>query len=143
MAVAIVLLVTNRSCCTAMPPAWRTRATPRPSPPTLAKVPDKSVAVLPFANESGDPKQAYFSDGLSEELITDLTQINGLKVIGKYSSFQFRDSKDQPAQIGAALGVAHLIEGSVSSRATQLRITVNLIRASDGSSVWSHAYDGH
>ncbi|HET7930348.1 MAG TPA: hypothetical protein VFL63_03030, partial [Rhodanobacteraceae bacterium] len=88
-----------------------------------------------------DPKQQYFSDGLSEELISDLTQIDGLKVIGKYSSFKFRDSKDSPAQIGVALGVANLVEGSVQQNAGRIRIVVNLIRAKDGASVWSHTYD--
>jgi adenylate cyclase len=108
---------------------------------TLAKLPEKSVAVLPLVNESGDPKQVYFSDGLSEELISDLTQIDGLKVIGKYSSFKFRDSKDSPAQIGAALGVAHLIQGSVRQQGDRIRVTVDMINASDGASVWSHSYD--
>ncbi|MEO8747673.1 MAG: hypothetical protein ABI379_08470, partial [Rhodanobacter sp.] len=107
----------------------------------LAKVPDKSVAVLPLANESGDPKQQYFSDGLSEELISDIAQINGLKVIGQYSSFKFRDSKDSPAQIGATLGVAHLIHGSVRQQGNDLRVMVSLIGARDGAVVWSHTYD--
>ncbi|MGH8321655.1 MAG: tetratricopeptide repeat protein [Gammaproteobacteria bacterium] len=104
-------------------------------------IPASSVAVLPLANMSGDPKQQYFSDGLSEELITDLTQINGLKVIGKYSSFHFRDSKDSPAQIGAALGVAHLIQGSVFQQGKRIRVIVSLIRTKDGSNMWSHSYD--
>lgn len=107
----------------------------------LTKVPAQSVAVLPLANESGDPERQYFSDGLSEELISDLTQVNGLKVIGNYSSFKFRDSKDSPAQIGATLGVANLIEGSVRQSGERIRIVVNLIRAKDGASVWSHTYD--
>ncbi|HXD37825.1 MAG TPA: hypothetical protein VN624_14305 [Rhodanobacter sp.] len=105
-------------------------------------IPDKSVAVLPLANESGDPEQQYFSDGLSEELIADLTQIDGLKVIGKYSSFKFRDSKDSSARIGAALGVAHLLQGSVRQQGERIRVTVNMISAADGSSVWAHSYDG-
>jgi TolB-like protein/tetratricopeptide (TPR) repeat protein len=107
----------------------------------LAKVPDKSVAVLPFTEESGDPKQQYFSDGLSEELISDLTQIDGLKVIGKDSSFKFRDSGDSPTQIGAALGVANLIQGSVRRQGDRIRVTVGMIRSADGSNVWSHSYD--
>ncbi len=107
----------------------------------LAKVPNKSVAVLPLTNESSDPKQQYFSDGLSEELISDLTQINGLKVIGKDSSFRFRDSGDSPAQIGATLGVANLIQGSVRQQGDRIRVTIGMIRAADGSNVWSHRYD--
>ena len=107
----------------------------------LAKVPAQSVAVLPLVNESGDPRQQYFSDGLSEELISNLIQINGLKVIGKYSSFKFRDSKDSPAQIGAALGVAHLLQGSVRQQGDRIRVTVDLIRADDGTGIWSHSYN--
>jgi len=107
----------------------------------FAQIPDKSVAVLPLANESGDPRQEYFSDGLSEELISDLTQIDGLKVIGKYSSFKFRNSRDSPAQIGLALGVAHLIQGSLFQQGDRIRVTVGMIRAADGRSVWSHSYE--
>jgi tetratricopeptide (TPR) repeat protein len=78
---------------------------------------------------------------MSEELISDLIQVDGLKVIGKGSSFKFRDSKDSPAQIGAALGVAHLIQGSVFQQGNRIRVTVALIRARDGTGVWSHSYD--
>ncbi|TAN05559.1 MAG: hypothetical protein EPN36_05675 [Rhodanobacteraceae bacterium] len=141
MAVAIVLLVTNTFVLHRDVTSTTHEAAIKEASAQLAKVPAKSVAVLPFANESGDPKQQYFSDGLSEELISDLTQIDGLKVIGKYSSFKFRDSKDSPAQIGAALGVANLIHGSVFQQAGYLRVNVNMIRATDGQNVWSHSYD--
>jgi TolB-like protein/tetratricopeptide (TPR) repeat protein len=120
---------------------WRKGAGLRGAAADLAGIPQKSVAVLPLANESGDPRQDYFSDGLSEELISDLTQINGLKVIGKVSSFRFRHSDETPAQIGAALGVANLIEGSVRQSGQRLRIVVDMIRARDGTSVWSHTFD--
>jgi len=73
----------------------------------------QSVAVLPLANESGDAGQQYFSDGISEDLITALSQFPGLKVIGRTSAFQFRDPKEDSRSIGAKLGVAHLLEGSV------------------------------
>lgn len=116
-------------------------ADPQAISAALAKLPSKSVAVLPLVNESGDPKQQYFSDGLSEELISDLTQIEGLKVIGKYSSFKFRDSTDSPGQIGLALGAAHLILGSVRQQGDRIRVTVSMIRATDGSSIWSHSYE--
>ncbi|MEO9090826.1 MAG: tetratricopeptide repeat protein [Rhodanobacter sp.] len=141
MAVAITLLVTNTFVLHRDATSTATAADAKTIAAELAKVPDKSVAVLPLANESGDPKQQYFSDGMSEELISDLTQINGLKVIGKYSSFKFRNSKDSPAQIGAALGVAHLIQGSVFQQGDSIRVTIGMIRAADGSSVWSHSYD--
>ncbi len=141
MAVAIVLLITNTFVLHRDVNSAAGAADAKAIAATLAKVPFQSVAVLPLTNDSGDPKQQYFSDGLSEELISDLTQVNGLKVIGKYSSFKFRDSEDSLAQIGAALGVAHLIQGSVRQQANRIRVTVNMIRAKDGTSVWSHSYD--
>jgi TolB-like protein/Flp pilus assembly protein TadD len=141
LAVAVVLLITNQFVLHRDATSVANAAGTRAALAALARVPKQSVAVLPLTNDSGDPKQQYFSDGLSEELISDLTQINGLKVIGKYSSFKFRDSKDSPAQIGAALGVAHLIQGSVFQQGGRIRVTVGMIRAADGSSVWSHSYD--
>jgi TolB-like protein/Tfp pilus assembly protein PilF len=141
LAVAVVLLVTNQFALHRDATSQADAADAKAALAALAKVPEKSVAVLPLANEGGDPKQQYFSDGMSEELISDLTQLDGLKVIGKYSSFKFRDSKDSPAQIGATLGVANLIEGSVRQNAGRIRVVVNLIRAKDGASVWSHSYD--
>ena len=141
LAVAVVLLVTNQFVLHRDATSAANTVDAKTIAAELAKVPDKSVAVLPLANESGDPKQQYFVDGLSEELISDLIQVNGLKVIGKDSSFKFRDSKDSPAQIGAALGVAHLIQGSVFQEGQSIRVTVTLIRAKDGTGVWSHTYD--
>ncbi|MGH8233364.1 MAG: tetratricopeptide repeat protein [Rhodanobacteraceae bacterium] len=141
LAVAVVLLVTNQFVLHRDATSTANKVDAKAIATELAKVPNKSVAVLPLANESGNPKQQYFVDGLSEELISDLTQINGLKVIGKDSSFKFRDSKDSPAQIGATLGVAHLIQGSVFQQGNLIHVTVSMIRAKDGSSVWSHSYD--
>lgn len=141
MAVAIVLLVTNTFVLHRDVNSAASAADAEAVAAELAKAPFQSVAVLPLTNDSGDPKQSYFSDGLSEELISDLTQVNGLKVIGKYSSFKFRDSQDSLAQIGAALGVAHLIQGSVRQQGDRIRVTVNMLRAKDGASVWSHSYD--
>ncbi len=141
LVVAVVLLVTNTFVLHRDATSTATAADAETLAAELAKAPNKSVAVLPLANESGDAKQQYFVDGMSEELITDLAQINGLKVIGKYSSFKFRDSKDSPAQIGAALGVAHLIQGSIFQQGESIRVTVSMIRAKDGGIVWSHSYD--
>ncbi|MGH8182484.1 MAG: tetratricopeptide repeat protein [Rhodanobacteraceae bacterium] len=141
MAVAIVLLVTNTFVLHRDVTSTTHEATTKELSAQLAKVPAKSVAVLPFTNESGDAKQQYFSDGMSEELISDLTQIDGLKVIGQYSSFKFRDSKDSPAQIGTALGVANLIHGSVFQQGGYIRVNVSMIRAANGQNAWSHSYD--
>ena len=138
MAVAIVLLLTNqfvlRRDATSLAGAQAVAD-------RLATVPAKSIAVLPLANASGDHDQQYFSDGLSEDLITALAQFDGLKVISRNSSFQFRDSKDDAQTIGAKLGVAHLLEGSVRHIGDTVRITAQLVKAADGSILWSQRYD--
>lgn len=141
MAVAIVLLATNQFVLRRDATGRANAADTEVYSTALAGVPERSVAVLPFANASGDTKQDYFSDGLSEQLISGLTQIDGLRVIGKTSSFQFRGSKAGPAEIGAKLGAAHLIEGSVLRDGQRLRVVVNLVDARDGASLWSHTYD--
>jgi len=100
-----------------------------------------SIAVLPLANESGEASQQYFSDGISEDLITALSQFPGLKVIGRTSAFQFRDSKEDSRSIGAKLGVAHLLEGSVRRSGEVVRVSAELIDTADGSTQWSDRYD--
>jgi TolB-like protein/Tfp pilus assembly protein PilF len=100
-----------------------------------------SIAVLPLANESGDVSQQYFSDGISEDLITALSQFPGLKVIGRTSAFQFRDSKEDSRSIGAKLGVAHLLEGSVRRAGDVVRVSAELIDTADGRTQWSERYD--
>ena len=97
--------------------------------------------MLPLANESGEASQQYFSDGISEDLITALGQFPGLKVIGRSSAFQFRDSKEDSRSIGAKLGVAHLLEGSVRRSGEMVRVSAELIDTSDGSTQWSERYD--
>jgi TolB-like protein/Tfp pilus assembly protein PilF len=100
-----------------------------------------SIAVLPLANESGEAAQQYVSDGISEDLITALSQFPGLKVIGRSSAFQFRDSKEDSRSIGVKLGVAHLLEGSVRKSGDLIRVSAELIDAADGSTQWSERYD--
>ena len=107
----------------------------------LAAASDNSIAVLPFANTSGKPDEDYFSDGLSEDLITALAQFDQLKVIGRYSAFKFRDSKEDSKTIGSKLGVAHLLQGSVRHAGNTVRVNLELINASDGSALWSQHYD--
>lgn len=102
---------------------------------------DKSIAVLPLANESGDSDQQYFSDGLSEDFINALSQVPGLRVISRNSSFQFRNSKDDSKSIGTRLGVAHLLEGSVRRSGDTVRISAELVNVADGSTLWSQHYD--
>jgi adenylate cyclase len=106
-----------------------------------AELPEKSIAVLPLVNESGDASQDYFSDGLTEELINGLGQIRQLRVIGRNSSFQFKGKAQDSRTIGQVLGVANLLEGSVRKVADRVRIAVQLVRATDGSQLWSQSYD--
>jgi len=101
----------------------------------------KSIAVLPLINESGDPKDEYFSDGLSEELIAALAQIRELKVIGRSSSFRFKDRKEEPKTIGEKLGVATLLEGTVRKQGDRVRIVAELINAADGIELWTRTFD--
>jgi TolB-like protein/Tfp pilus assembly protein PilF len=111
---------------------------------TGSKPPDPggaSIAVLPLANESGEASQQYFSDGISEDLITALGQFPRLKVIGRSSAFKFRDSKEDSRSIGAKLGVAHLVEGSVRRAGEMVRVSAELIDTADGSMQWSEHYD--
>jgi TolB-like protein/Tfp pilus assembly protein PilF len=111
------------------------------SKPAAQLAGSNSIAVLPLANESGDTKEQYFSDGISEDLITALGQFPGLKVIGRTSSFQFRDSKEDGRSIGAKLGVAHLLEGSVRKSGEMIRVNTELIDTADGTMQWSERYD--
>src|SRR5437879_2861644 len=101
----------------------------------------KSIAVLPLLNESGDPKDEYFSDGLSEELIAALAQIRELKVIGRSSSFRFKDRKEESKIIGEKLGVSTLLEGTVRKQGERVRIVAELINAADGIELWTRTFD--
>jgi len=101
----------------------------------------KSVAVLPFVNMSGDPAQEYFSDGISEEILNALTQVQGLKVVGRTSSFKFKGHNEDLRRIGEQLGVAHLLEGSVRRQDDSVRVTAQLIKAQDGFHLWSKTFE--
>src|SRR5437660_8377503 len=103
--------------------------------------PAKSIAVLPLLNESGDPKDEYFSDGLSEELIAALAQIRQLKVIGRSSSFRFKEGREESKTIGEKLGVNTLLEGTVRKQGERVRIVAELINAADGAELWSRTFD--
>src|SRR5437867_9791448 len=116
-------------------------ATPRQSEAATASNPQKSIAVLPLLNESGDPGDEYFSDGLSEELIAALGQIRDLKVIGRSSSFRFKDRKEEPKTIGEKLGVSTLLEGTVRKQGDKVRIVAELINAAEGTELWSRIFD--
>jgi TolB-like protein/Flp pilus assembly protein TadD len=116
-------------------------ATKQASAPATAVANDKSIAVLPLANASGNKDEQFFSDGLSENLIIALSQFEGLTVIGRNSAFQFRDSKDDSRTIGEKLGVATLLEGSVQHAGDVVRVSAELINAANGHTLWSERYD--
>ncbi len=111
------------------------------SAPTDVDVSDASVAVLPFENMSNDKDNEYFSDGLTETLLHMLAQVPELKVAARTSSFAFKGQNLNIREIASALGVAHVLEGSVQRQGDRVRITAQLIRASDGFHVWSESYD--
>jgi TolB-like protein/Tfp pilus assembly protein PilF len=111
---------------------------PSLSPPS---VPDsKSVAVLAFANLSDDKENEYFSDGISEELLTVLQKIPGLHVAARTSAFSFKGKNATAQEIGAKLGVAHLVEGSVQKSGTRVKVTAHLSRAATGEEMWTQSY---
>ena len=103
--------------------------------------PEKSVAVLPFLNMSGDPEQGYFSDGITEELLNVLAKYPDLKVAARQSAFVFKDRELPVSEIGRQLNVAHVVEGSVRRSGDRLRITAQLINAADGYHLWSDTFD--
>jgi TolB-like protein/Tfp pilus assembly protein PilF len=112
-----------------------------PAQNALLRLNEKSIAVLPFVNMSSDKENEYFVDGLTEEILNRLAQISALKVPGRTSSFVFKEKTTDLRQVGTALGVAHVLEGSVRKAGERLRITAQLVRTSDGYHLWSQAYD--
>ncbi|TAM96034.1 MAG: hypothetical protein EPN40_09685 [Rhodanobacteraceae bacterium] len=112
-----------------------------PVRPAASAIPAKSIAVLPFVNLSGDPKQEYFSDGITEEILNALAQIPVLKVAGRTSAFQFNSKDGDLRKIGETLGVANVLEGSVQKAGDEVRITVQLVDTRSGYQLWSENYD--
>jgi TolB-like protein/DNA-binding winged helix-turn-helix (wHTH) protein/Tfp pilus assembly protein PilF len=110
-------------------------------PAAAVTVSDESIAVLPFMDMSEMKDQEYFADGMAEELINHLSRSPGLKVIARTSSFQFKGRNEDARAIAGRLGVAHLLEGSVRKAGQELRVTTQLIRASDGVQLWSETFD--
>jgi len=109
--------------------------------PRAASLNNISIAVLPFADMSPTKDQEYFSDGLSEQLIHDLAKVQGLKIVGRSSAFQFKGKNEDLREIGRKLGVANVLEGSVRRDGNHVRITAELIKARDGFQLWSQTYD--
>jgi adenylate cyclase len=100
-----------------------------------------SIAILPFTNMSGDPEQEYFSDGISEDIITDLSKISGLSVIARHSAFSYKGKALKVQQIGRELGVGFVLEGSVRKSGPRVRVTGQLVNCRDGSHLWADRFD--
>src|SRR3984893_4658102 len=104
-------------------------------------IPEKSIAVLPFANLSRDPDNAYFADGIQDEILTRLSKIADLKVTSRTSTEHYKSSPENLSDVGKQLGVAHILEGSVQKAGDAVRVNVQLIKAANDSHVWADIYD--
>jgi len=110
-------------------------------PPTGSAIPEKSIAVLPFDNLSRDPENAYFCEGVQDEILTRLAKVADLKVISRTSTQHFKSTPDNLPQIAKQLGVAHILEGSVQKANDQVRVNVQLINALTDAHLWAETYD--
>jgi len=125
------------------PITGRSEPLPEPSMEPALALPDKpSIAVLPFANLSGDPEQEYFADGMVEEIITALSRIRWLFVIARNSTFTYKGQATDVKQVGRNLGVRYVLEGSVRKAGGRVRITAQLIEAATGAHLWADRFDG-
>ncbi|WP_207780873.1 hypothetical protein [Cognatiluteimonas telluris] len=123
---------------------WRfERVAPATTAPeaTTQVIASRSVAVLPFVNMSGDPRNEYFSDGVTEEILNALAQVPGLKVAARTSAFAFKGKDEDLREVGRVLGVATVLEGSVQRAGDEVRITAQLIDTRSGYHLWSEKYD--
>jgi adenylate cyclase len=125
---------------------WHPRAAPdlakpKPKEENAAPAALASIAILPFTNMSGDPEQEYFSDGISEDIITDLSKIAGLTVIARNSSFTYKGRSVDIRAVGRELGVQSVLEGSIRRAGNRVRITAQLIDATNGAHLWADRYD--
>src|ERR1700720_546405 len=114
---------------------------PKRSPTAAAGIPDKSIAVLPFENLSRDPDNAYFADGIQDEILTRLSKIADLKVISRTSTQHYKSAPENLPEIAKQLGVAHILEGSVQKSGDVVRVNVQLIKAANDSHLWADTFD--
>ena len=121
---------------------WQSSPPPAPTPAESAPLPDKpSIVVLPFANMSGDREQEYFSDGMTGDLITDLSKLSGLMVIARNTSFTYKGRAVNVREVAKELGVRYVLEGSVRASGGRVRINAQLIDAQTGGNVWAERFD--
>jgi adenylate cyclase len=116
-------------------------AAPKSTPKPNAQPRKLSICVLPFANISDDPQQEYFSDGISEDIITDLSKVSALAVASRNSAFAYKGKSTPIAQVAGDLGVSHIVEGSVRKAGNRVRITAQLIEASTDTHIWAERWD--
>src|SRR5881275_1612934 len=120
---------------------WPERQSNGSTSPSAATISNKSIAVLPFDNLSGDPQNAYFSEGVQDEILTRLAKIAELKVISRTSTQRFKSAPNDLRQIAQQLGVANILEGSVQKANDQVRVNVQLINALTDAHLWADTYD--
>jgi adenylate cyclase len=117
-------------------------ADPMPGTEGALPLPDKpSIAVLPFTNMSGDPEQEYFSDGITEDIITELSRFSSLFVIARNSSFTYKGQPVDVRRVAQELGVRYVLEGSIRRAGKRVRITAQLIDSETGNHIWAERYD--
>ncbi|HEX4697407.1 MAG TPA: hypothetical protein VH254_07005, partial [Candidatus Udaeobacter sp.] len=121
--------------------ARNTASVPRTEAATVSIVPQKSIAVLPFENLSDDKSNAYFAEGIQDEILTRLSKIADLKVISRTSTQKYKSAPDNLREIGQQLGVANVIEGSVQKIANAVHVNVQMIRAATDEHVWAESYN--
>jgi TolB-like protein/Tfp pilus assembly protein PilF len=121
--------------------ATRAKSTPPSLVTSIAAVPEKSIAVLPFENRSEDKANAYFADGIQDEILTRLSKIADLKVISRTSTQHYKSAPENLSEIGKQLGVAHILEGSVQKSGDSVRVNVQLIKAANDSHLWADTFD--
>src|SRR5438034_1187011 len=121
--------------------AMRMATTNTPQSPSTQQKPQLSICVLPFSNMSGDPEQEYFSDGITEDIITDLSKVSALWVAARNTAFTFKGKHVDAAQIAKQLKVSHMLEGSVRKAGGRVRITAQLIDGATGGHIWAERYD--
>jgi TolB-like protein/Tfp pilus assembly protein PilF len=121
--------------------ATRAKSTPPSLVTSIAAIPEKSIAVLPFENRSEDKANAYFADGIQDEILTRLSKIADLKVISRTSTQHYKSAPENLHEIGQQLGVAHIVEGSVQKSGDAVRVNVQLIKAANDSHLWADTFD--
>src|SRR5205823_4923007 len=119
----------------------RATAQAKGTPDGAQQLKKPSIAVLPFTNMSGDPEQEYFSDGITEDIITDLSNVSALRVIAPHSAFSYKGKSIKVQQVGQELSVRYVVEGSVRKAGTRVRVTAQLVDCNDSSHIWAERFD--